>query len=158
MANSSQRGKWMSDSLVLLVEDEPSDVRLLQRAFAKLGIDLKLLRLSSGDDAVAYLAGDYPYENRAAYPIPSVMLLDLKLPGRSGFEVLQWVRAQEPPINRLPIVVLTSSNRPNDIKRAYESGANSYLVKPDAPAQIEELVSRFHSYWVRLNEGPNLQS
>lgn len=145
----------MADNPVLLVEDDQSDVLLLHRAFAKLGSNIKLLRLSNGDDAIAYLAGDHPYENRAVYPLPSVILLDLKLPRRSGFEVLQWVRAQELTIRRILVVVFTSSEDGNDVNRAYESGANSYLVKPNTAAGLEKLASNFQSYWVRFNQSPN---
>jgi DNA-binding response OmpR family regulator len=147
-----------ANSPILLVEDDPSDVRLIQRAFQKIGNGFQMLRLSNGDDAVAYLAGDDPYENRGAHPMPSLVLLDLKLPRRSGFEVLQWVRRQESGLNRLPVVVLTSSRHSADINRAYDLGANSYLVKPENSAQLDHLASEFKTYWLRLNEFPTLYS
>jgi CheY-like chemotaxis protein len=143
---------------VLLVEDDPSDFRLIQRAFHKIGNGLEMFRLTNGDDAVAYLAGDDPYENRGVHPMPSLVLLDLKLPRRSGFEVLQWVRRQVSGLNRLPVVVLTSSRHSADINRAYDLGANSYLVKPENSVQLEHLASEFKTYWLRLNELPNLYS
>jgi CheY-like chemotaxis protein len=90
-----------------------------------------MFRLTNGDDAVAYLSGDAPYENRAAYPMPNVLLLDIKLPRRSGFEVLEWVRRQKSNLRRLPVVMLTSSRHSADINRAYDLGANSYLAKPE---------------------------
>ncbi|HUK48620.1 MAG TPA: response regulator [Terriglobales bacterium] len=143
---------------VLLVEDDPSDFRLIQRAFNKLPNGFEILRLTNGDDAVAYLSGDDPYENRAAHPMPSLVLLDLKLPRRSGFEVLQWLRRQPAGLCRMPVVVLTSSRHTADINRAYDLGANSYLVKPETGGQLDNLASEFRSYWLRLNEFPSFQA
>lgn len=146
----------MSNGSVLLVEDDPSDFRLIQRAFHKLAERFEMFRLTNGDDVIAYLAGEGPYENRAAHPIPSMLLLDLKLPRRSGFEVLEWVRQQASALSRLPVVVLTSSRHSTDINRAYDLGANSYLVKPETSGQLEELATQFRSYWLSLNEFPSL--
>jgi CheY-like chemotaxis protein len=142
----------------LLVEDDPTDFRLIQRAFGKLNNGFRMFRLTNGDEVVSYLSGDGPYENRAAHPIPAVVLLDLKIPRRSGFEVLEWLRGQPSGLNRLPVIVLTSSRHSTDINRAYDLGANSYLVKPDTGAQLDELVEQFRTYWLGLNEFPTLAS
>jgi CheY-like chemotaxis protein len=146
----------MQHGPVLLVEDDPADVRLIQRAFRKIEVDLSMIRLTNGDDAVSYLSGDSPYENRTSYPMPSVVLLDIKLPRRSGFEVLEWVRKQRSNLRRLPIVMLTSSRHSADINRAYDLGANSYMAKPESAAQLAELASGFEAYWFSLNETPDL--
>ena len=146
----------MNERLVLLIEDDPADVRLIQRAFRKLDIPVPMFRLTNGDDAVAYLSGNAPYENRAAYPMPNVLLLDIKLPRRSGFEVLEWVRRQKSNLRRLPVIMLTSSRHSADINRAYDLGANSYLAKPETTSDLEELASGFESYWLSLNENPDL--
>lgn len=146
----------MVDGPVLLVEDDVSDFRLIQRAFAKIKPFVPMLRLTHGDDAVSYLAGDAPYENRSLHPVPSVLLLDIKLPRRSGFEVLEWIRAQGSDLRRLPIIMLTSSGHQADVNKAYELGVNSYLVKPSNNSELEQLVSTFRTYWLELNEGPNL--
>lgn len=146
----------MPDPLVLLVEDDPADVRLIQRAFRKLEKNITMSRLTNGDDAVAYLSGDGPYENRAAYPVPSVLLLDIKLPRRSGFEVLEWLRRQKSPLRRLPVVMLTSSKHSADVNRAYDLGANSYLAKPETLSGLDDLAEQFQNYWLSLNEGPEL--
>jgi CheY-like chemotaxis protein len=146
----------MLDGPVLLVEDDVSDFRLIQRAFAKIKAGVPMIRLTQGDEAVSYLAGDAPYENRSLHPIPSVILLDIKLPRRSGFEVLEWIRTQESALKRLPIIMLTSSNHEVDVNKAYELGVNSYLVKPSNNSELEQLVSKFQNYWLKLNEGPHL--
>jgi CheY-like chemotaxis protein len=146
----------MTKQYVLLAEDDPSDFRLIQRAFSKVEEGFSLFRLTNGDEVVDYLAGTAPYENRTLHPIPSVLLLDLKLPRRSGFEVLQWLRKQNG-LGRLPVIVLTSSRHSIDINRAYDLGANSYLVKPETSADLEELAALFRKYWLLLNQSPALQ-
>jgi CheY-like chemotaxis protein len=146
----------MNDRLVLLVEDDPADVRLIQRAFGKLQTNVIMKRVTNGDDAVAYLSGEGPFENRAAYPLPTIVLLDIKLPRRSGFEVLDWLRRQNSPLRRMPVVMLTSSKHSADVNRAYDLGANSYLAKPETPAGLDDLASQFQTYWLNLNEEPEL--
>jgi CheY-like chemotaxis protein len=146
----------MREGPVLLVEDDPADVRLIQRAFGKLAGDINVVRLRNGDEAVSYLAGDAPYENRGTHPMPSLVLLDIKLPRRSGFEVLEWLRRQTSALKRLPVIMLTSSRHSVDINRAYDLGANSYLAKPDSSTALEELVTKFREYWLSLNEPPDL--
>ena len=119
---------------------------------------MEILRLSNGDEAVAYLAGDAPYDNRKLYPMPSVLLLDIKLPRRSGLEVLRWVRGQQYGLKRLPIVMLTSSRHTTDVNRAYDLGANSYLTKPEKSGDLSLLAQHFHDYWIKLNENPDVQN
>jgi CheY-like chemotaxis protein len=146
----------MLDGPVLLVEDDVSDFRLIQRAFARIRPSVPMIRLSHGDDAVAYLAGDAPYENRSLHPFPSLILLDIKLPRRSGFEVLEWVRTQQSTLKRLPIIMLTSSSHQVDVNKAYDLGVNSYLVKPSNNSELEQLATTFRTYWLELNESPKL--
>ena len=115
---------------ILLVEDDSNDVLLLQRAFRRAGLTQSLQVVSDGDQAVCYLSGDGEYSDRARHPMPALILLDLKLPRRSGLEVLEWLRAQPPQIKNLPVIVLTSSRLSEDVDRAYGLGANSYMAKP----------------------------
>src|SRR5258708_436525 len=140
---------------VLLVEDEASDAALIARAFEKAALNSRMVRLSDGDQAVSYLRGDPPYDERLAYPLPSVILLDIKLPRRSGFEVIEWIRKQQRPLNRVMIVMLTSSRIKADVNHAYELGANSYLTKPDNSQRLMELAVQFKEYWFRWNEMPD---
>jgi len=104
---------------------------------------------------VAYLSGKPPYADRNRYTLPALMLLDLKLPRKSGLEVLQWVRQQDG-LKRLPVVVLTSSRETADVNRAYDLGANSYLVKPVAFESLLEMVKALNLYWMTLSERPEV--
>lgn len=141
---------------VLLVEDKSDDVLLIRRAWGKAGIANPLQAVTDGDQAVAYLAGEGSYADRKQYALPVLVLLDLKLPCRSGLEVLEWVR-QQPGLRRLPVVVLTSSQESSDINRAYDLGANSYLVKPVEFAPLLEMMKTFAPYWLVLNQKPEVR-
>jgi CheY-like chemotaxis protein len=142
--------------LVLLVEDDANDARLVQRAFTRISVPVSVVRVPNGDEAVSYLRGEAPGAQGALHAVPLVVLLDIKLPRRSGFEVLQWVRAQAEPLKRLPIVMLTSSTESADINRAYDLGANSYLAKPPSTEKLNELVRMFAGYWLEANRAPAL--
>ena len=122
-------GAMTSQLTVLHVEDDPNDVLLLQRAFRRAGLTHALQVVTDGDQAVAYLTGQGQYTDRSAHPLPSLILLDLKLPRRSGLEVLAWLRS-DPEVKKLPVIVLTSSRLSEDVDRAYALGANSYMAKP----------------------------
>src|SRR5689334_15887529 len=132
----------LQENTILLVDDDSNDVLLIQRAFQKAGLGKSLRIVRGGDEAISYLSGTDPYSNRGEHPLPFLVLLDLKMPGTDGFEVLQWAR-NEPDLKRLLIVVLTSSSLQTDVDRAYELGANSYLVKPVEFTEMVHLVQRF---------------
>ncbi|MGB7084284.1 MAG: response regulator [Phormidesmis sp.] len=146
---------------LLLVEDDSNDVFLIQRAFQRsssnAGLTMPINTVADGDEAIQYLSGQGFYADRGQYPIPSLILLDLKLPRRSGLEVLGWLRAQ-PVLRRIPVVVLTSSQERVDVDRAYEIGVNSYLVKPVTFNALEEMISALHKYWLKVNQYPSVQS
>jgi CheY-like chemotaxis protein len=141
---------------ILLVEDDPNDVFLIQRAFRRINLANPIQVVQDGEAAVLYLSGQEPYADRDRYPFPILVLLDLKLPRRSGLEVLEWLR-QQPKLRRLPVVVLTSSRENSDLNRAYDLGANSYLVKPVAFDGLLEMVRSLNQYWLILNEKPIIQ-
>ena len=141
--------------LILLVEDDPNDALLVQRAFRKANVSNVLQVVRDGEEAVAYLKGEKPFSDRQQFPLPGVILQDLKLPRKSGLEVLAWLRGQ-PGLRRLPVVMLTSSRQSSDINRAYELGANSYLVKPVAFDALVEMIKTLDVYWFVLNEKPRL--
>jgi len=142
---------------ILLAEDDDDDVLLIQRAFQKAGLRNTLKVVRDGGQAIDYLSGNGIYADREKYPLPYLLLLDLKMPGTDGFEVLQWARS-EPEIRRLLIVVLTSSVLQADVDRAYELGANSYLVKPVEFDEMVHLIRRFEAYWTEINRTPTSPS
>jgi CheY-like chemotaxis protein len=143
----------LDNATILLVEDEPNDVFFMERAFEKARLLNPLKVVSDGDQAIAYLKGDGQYADREKFPFPFLMLLDLRMPRRNGFEVLEWLRAQ-PGLRRLLTVVLTASKDGPDINQAYDLGANSYLVKPPKPEALTEMFQRLNSYWVAMNQPP----
>ena len=140
---------------ILLVEDNYNDVLLIQRAFNKAGIAPPMSIVSDGDEAIAYLSQERQYANTEKFPVPVLILLDLKLPRRSGLEVLAWLR-QQPKLKRLPVVVLTSSQENSDLAQAYDLGANSYLVKPVDFRDFVTLVELIDAYWFQANKIPQL--
>lgn len=139
---------------LLLVEDDPADARLINRAMQKADIVARIVHVKNGDEAVAYLAGQPPYVDRFKNPVPRLVLMDLKLPRRSGLEVLLWMREQKSGVERVPVVMLTSSHHAVDIRRAYDYGVNSYLVKPETSDQLVRMMSSLKDYWFTHNQGP----
>ncbi len=137
--------------LVLHVDDDPSDTLLLQQACRKAQVSFQLKSVPDGETAVAYLSGRGVYSDREKHPLPSLALLDLKMPRMTGFDVLVWTRAQER-FKLLPVIILTASNQDEDIKRAYETGANSYLVKPVGIHTLTEMARLIDAYWLGLNQ------
>jgi CheY-like chemotaxis protein len=146
------------NQIVLLVEDDLADSKLIRRAFDKAEVTARLVRARDGDDAVAYLDGTGPYTDRDEHPSPTLVLLDIKLPRRSGFEVLSWIRRDMRPLRRTPVVMLTSSRHAVDINRAYELGANAYTVKPDTQADMIRLLGAIQSFWIQNSEPPLVAS
>ncbi len=147
----------MSDqALFLLVEDSETDAILIRRAFVKGNIVNPLQVVTNGDQAFAYLKGEGPFANRVEYPLPELVLLDLKLPGIDGFQILRWIR-QQPELKALRVVVLTSSDRIQDVNLAYQLGANSFLVKPVDFERFVEISQALKGYWLWLSKAPELQ-
>lgn len=142
--------------VVLLVEDDDFDVELVKVALARSPGEIHLIRVKDGDNAIDYLTGAAPYQDRKKYPLPVTMLLDIKLPRRSGLEVLQWLRAQENTMRRLPTVMLTSSSHKADINRAFEHGANAYLTKPESVRDLTTLLGEFKTFWLKRVEFPDV--
>src|SRR5437879_6114874 len=116
-------------ALILIAEDREDDIFVIRRAFEKAHLLNPLQVVRDGEEAIAYLKGEGKFANRGEYPLPELLLLDLKMPRIDGFEVLRWIR-QQPGLNALRVVVLTSSEDIRDVNQAYRLGANSFLVKP----------------------------
>ncbi|MBD2437583.1 response regulator [Nostoc sp. FACHB-110] len=140
---------------ILLVEDDARDILLVKRAFRKVGITNPLQVVRDGDTALLYLSGEAPYSDRNLYPLPALILLDLKLPRRSGAEVLMWLK-QQPRLKRLPVVVLTASQEYGDVNLLYDLGVNAYMVKPVAFDNLVEIVAIVNRHWMVFNQKPEL--
>ncbi len=123
----------------------------MERALEGARIANPLLVVEDGQEAVDYLSGAGKFNDRLRYPIPAIVFLDLKLPLRMGLEVLSWLR-QQPELQNLVVIVLTSSNEPSDLNRAYALGANSYIVKPPSASQLLEMAKAFKWYWLEFNQ------
>ena len=135
---------------ILHVEDDTNDVLLLEHACRKVGVNCNIQRVADGDEAIAYLEGTDRFADRKQFPLPQVILLDLKMPRLSGFDVLTWRRANEK-FRSVPVIVLSSSNHDVDLKRAYELGVNSYVMKPVSFDSLCEIIKTIHDYWIVLN-------
>ena len=145
----------MEKKVILLVEDNPSDIGLTKRAFEKNRIQNTLVVAEDGQEALDYLFGAGAYAGRDTSVMPAVILMDLKLPRVDGLEALRRIRSHDL-TKRLPVVILTSSREDQDVAMSYDLGANSYIRKPVDFHQFAEAVRTLDLYWVVLNEPPPL--
>jgi two-component system response regulator len=143
----------MKPRIILLVEDNPSDVGLTQRALTRSHIANELVVAEDGQEALDYLFGSGKYTGRDVSEIPALVLLDLKLPRVDGLEVLRRIRSDERS-RRLPVVIMTTSKEEQDVAQSYDLGANSYIRKPVDFKQFIESVEHLGLYWLVLNEPP----
>lgn len=141
----------MNNTCILQVEDEANDVFLLQRAFVQAGITNPVQVATDGQMAIDYLGGRGRFSDRAKFPLPGLILLDLKLPRRSGREVLEWLHAQ-PTLSKTVIIVFTSAQYVGDVSLAYELGANSFIIKPFDFSEYVEIARLLKGWWLRHNQ------
>jgi CheY-like chemotaxis protein len=141
-------------AVVLLVEDNESDIVLMRRAWQTLDQRIPLQVLTDGEEAIDYFKGLDQLADRVAHPRPSLVLLDLGLPGISGFDVLKWIRATAG-LKELPVIVMTSSEFAADVKLAYDLGANSFMVKPSSFERLVSELDLIIRFWIRFNEVPD---
>lgn len=134
----------LQQKTVLVVEDEQSDLFSLERAFGRLGSEFVLQVVGTGQEAVCYLEGKEPYSDRIKYPLPVLIVLDLRLPGMSGLDLLKWIR-QQPLFKELPIIALTAYGNRN-LPRAYELGLDFYLLKPAEANSLAEVLQALSLY------------
>ena len=146
----------MKPDLILIAEDNDDHVLLLRRALQKGALLNPVFVVKDGEEAISYLKGEGKYADRYEYPLPSLLLLDLKMPRKNGFEVLEWIR-QQPGLKRLRVVVLTTSDAPRDVDRAYELGANAFMIKPLERKDFVELTNAIKGYWLWMSAAPDLQ-
>ncbi len=144
----------LNNLVILLIEDDPNDVILMQRAITKGKVLNPLQVVSDGEQAIHYLEGKGIYADREQFPLPVLILLDLKLPRKDGFEVLEWIKSRSD-LASVPMVILTSSERSEDIQRAYDLGANSYLVKPVDTEDLVKLFATLELYCIVMNRKPD---
>src|SRR4051812_5210641 len=134
------------DFTVLLVEDDLNDIFLVKRAFKLARLEAPLQVVTDGEEAIHYLAGEGKYADRSTHPIPKLIVMDIKMPRMTGFEVLEWLK-RDGPLRRIPVVIVSSSDRSEDINRAYELGANAYMIKPVYFRAVEHLFESITHYW-----------
>jgi len=145
----------LREANVLLIDDNRMDVELTLDAFQQVRLSNKVHVQMDGDSALSFLFGRGEFADRTRFPLPDLILLDLKMPGTDGFEVLRQVKAA-PVLKRIPVIVLTSSREDGDRIMSYDIGANSYLVKPVKFADFVNVVQTIDDYWLTLNLGPPL--
>jgi CheY-like chemotaxis protein len=129
------------EATILIVDDDENDRFFIERVFKMANSPVHLRFAFDGEEAMAYLSGKGKYHDRARFPVPALILLDLKMPRVTGFDVLEWLKSREG-VRRLPVVVLSSSSLQSDVNRAYELGANAYLIKPLSFAQFEKVYKK----------------
>jgi len=138
---------------VLLAEDDENDVFFIQRAFQHAKIENPMHVVRDGQEAIEYLSGEGKFSDRRLFPLPYLLLLDLKMPRRTGLDVLDWMH-EHPEFKCLPVVMLSSSAHQIDIERAYELGANGFVVKPASLEKRVELAKLIGAFWLGLNAAP----
>jgi CheY-like chemotaxis protein len=138
-------------NLVLVAEDNPDDAILLRRALQKAGIDARVKIVSDGEEMLLYLQAKGAYADRSNNPLPSLIILDLKMPRRTGLEVLAWI-CEHPELAVVPTIVLSASNLDNDVRDAYNLGANTYFVKPTTFEELVETMRMLETYWTRASK------
>lgn len=148
-----QRADMATQAHILLVEDNRMDIELTLDAFREARLANTIHVARTGQEALDYLLGHGEYADRGTYPLPDLVLLDLKLPGIDGHQVLRRVKGT-PGLKRLPVVILTSSSDEGDRALGYDAGANSYLVKPVSFDGFLKAVRQLSDYWLTLNVGP----
>jgi len=137
-----------AEPTVLLVDDSPNDALLMATVFQRTGQMPPLRSVESGEEAIAYFSGTGRFGSRAEFPMPSIVLLDLNMPRKNGFEVLGWIRSQ-PAYNRIHVYILSASSRREDIERAHDLGANAYLVKPGNLDGLQSMAETLVT-WLKL--------
>lgn len=133
---------------ILVAEDTEDDAFFLRRAFRAIGMKNPVQILTDGDKVLDYLRGEAEFCDRAKYPFPSVLFLDIKMPRVDGFGVLEWLRDHQQ-CKVIPTIMFSSSEQPEDVERAYQLGANAYFVKPVSSAELEDMMRYAYEFWAR---------
>jgi CheY-like chemotaxis protein len=147
MSGGNERKQSAMVATILVADDEPNDIFFLKHAFAKAGRGYRIMDVPDGEKAIGYLSGSAPYADRSRFPLPTLLLLDLKMPKVNGFEVLAWLQ-REKRLDSLKVVVLSSSGLPSDKQKAASLGAHDYRVKPADIAEMLILVNELSARWL----------
>lgn len=142
-----------AEGVILIAEDNEDDRFILAEAMRAAGMVHHARFVNDGKQAVAYLSGDGAFADRAAHPLPALVLLDFKMPLMSGDEVLGWIRAS--PLRRLPVIILSASALPGDVERAYDLHVNAYVMKPSTLDGLTALMRALSAFWLGCNEYPS---
>jgi CheY-like chemotaxis protein len=137
-------GPAFNQQTILLVDDNEDDVVIMRNSFTQAEIPNPVQSLPDGEEAIAYLKGEGRYQDRHRHPFPVVVFLDLNMPKKNGLEVLQWIREQ-PKLRTLTVHILSASSRSADVERAFELGANSYLIKPSRVQALVAMLKAWHT-------------
>lgn len=140
----------MRKPVLLVAEDNDFDAQLLERLLDRCGGKFQFHRVANGEATIEYLTGAGAYADRTQHPLPNLLLLDLKMPRKDGFAVLQW-RLEQGASVWLPAIVFSSSSLSGDVARAYQLGANAYIVKSTQPKHFERFVHALHDWWIGFN-------
>jgi CheY-like chemotaxis protein len=141
------------DLAILVAEDNANDVFLMEHALKKAKFGNPVRFVADGEEVIAYLQGEGKFSDRAQHPFPGLLLMDIKMPRLDGLETLALIR-NDPRYQRLVVIILTSSNREQDVNRAFDLRANSYLVKPAGAEGMLGIVDQIRGYWLGLNNFP----
>jgi len=141
----------MIDFPILLVEDNPDDVLILKRSWKKRDIRNPMYVVNDGEEALQFLKREGNYVDA---PTPGLIILDLNMPKKDGFEVLENIKCNDL-LRSIPVIILTSSDRDKDIKRAYQLGCNCYIVKPVSSKKLDDIVSKIREFWLNLCKIPS---
>ena len=142
-------------AVILIAEDREDDIVLIRRSLIGAHVSNPIQIVRNGEEVIAYLEGEGKFANRDEFPLPALLLLDLNMPRMDGFDVLRWIR-QQPGLKALRVIVLTASAEMHVVNRAYELGANSFLVKPMDLENFVEMSRFLNDYWLRLDKSPGI--
>jgi len=138
---------------VLIAEDNEDDAFLLEHAFRNIGLQNPIQIVSDGEQVIRYLRGDGKFSDRQQFPFPSILFLDIKMPKMTGFDVLEWIR-DHPDCHLMPTMIFSTSSHESDVTRAYQCGANAYLVKPPTIGELETFLRRAFDFWAICAKPP----
>lgn len=143
----------IKERCVLMAEDDENDVTFLRRAFTQAEVTNPLHVAQDGQEAIDYLSGTEKFSDRLQYPLPSLLMLDLKMPRKTGMDVLRWMRSQAELLS-IPVIIFSSSVHPAEIAEAYRAGANAFVTKPSGTPERTELAKMIKGFWLKFNQLP----